>query len=1575
MKILDKKNIEDILPLTPMQQGMLFHYLKDRQSDYYFEQLCLTISGEINLTWFKQSWALVVKTNEMLRTRFKWEKMKKPLQVLLKDSPLPFIFHDFSRRNINEYDKRNLVEGIKNNDRKNKFNLNLVPFRITLCKISEVEYELIISNHHILYDGWSNGILLKEVFSFYNDLIQKKSPLKPHKHKYKEYISWIQSQDDQKRRKYWSSYLNGFGGMSEFSIKRKKRKNITDSTGNFKVRLSKVLRDQLEIFVKGYKITLASLLYGTWGILLQRYNNSEDIIFGTTVSGRSADIGGIEDIVGLFINTIPLRVQNKSGVREKIEDFLYRLNNELEHRMDYESTSLVDIKNWSGLGVQEEFFDTIVVIENYPLETVRLGKSGKFSIDSYSIFEKTHYDLTVGIMLFDEIAVEFNFNRDLFDPKRIKKLADHFTNILENILHHPGKDTRTINILSEEEKNKILCDFNKTEAEYPKDKTINGIFENQAEKNPFHTAVVFADQQLTYWELNGRSNQLAYLLKLKGVKSDTIVGIIVERSLEMLVGIMGILKGGGAYLPIDPNYPGKRIAYMLTDSNAGLLLTNRSSSRQGEKGEMWEGETAFLEQIDETCYNSTCADKFFPPGSLAYIIYTSGTTGKPKGVMVNHSSVLNRLFWICRRYRLSEKEVILQATSFIFDVSVCEMFRWIPAGGKLCLMLPGGEKDPEQIVNTIGRNKVTTADFVPSLLSTLLDYSSGQNILKELSSLRWVFTGVEVVGISLVKQFNETLYKVNQTRLINAYGPTETTVDVTYFDCSNIGNDDLVPIGRPMANVQIYILTRYGAAQPVGVYGELCIAGKGLARGYLNNPELTSQKFQIPNSKSQITNKKMPSEHPMQSCNHASMQYNSLPPHHPIISLSHYPIYMTGDLARWLPDGNIEFLGRIDQQVKIRGFRVELGEIESQLLKYKEIKDVVVTARNMTSAGSSANRAEEKYLCAYFVSDEKIEESVLKDKLAAELPEYMIPLYMMQLDKIPLTPGGNVDRSVLPEPKSGVIGIEYTAPVDPLEEKLVSIWSDVLNIEKKVIGTCYNFFELGGHSLKAILLITRIHKAFNVKVPLVELFKKPTLRAMGEYIKQTGEERYASIKPAEKRDYYTLSSAQKRLYILHQLEPDSASYNMSTALQLEGILDKSRLEQTFVALIRRLESLRTSFELEDDQPVQKVCDEVAFEIAYYDVEQREKSKRRRGKEEIIKDFIRPFDLSQAPLLRVTLVKLSPKKHLLLVDMHHIICDGLSTGIIMKEFSKLYKREELHGLRIQYKDYAIWLQKMHETDTFKQKEAYWLEIFKEEIPVLNIPTDYPRPSFPGYRGDEISSGLGKELSLKVHNFIKETDVTLFMLFLAAYYVLLSKYSGQEDIVVGSPIAGRTYVDLEDIVGLFVNMLAIRNHPVREKTFKKFLEEVKVNMVNIYENQDYQFEELVSKLNVNRGSGRYPLFDVGFTFHNKAAEKTKINDLNELELNALKFVPYKLEHKVTPYDLYLSLIETDEGINMVLLYSAVLFKKTTVKNILKHYIEIVNQIVENVNIKLEDIKISHDLVAMRSNITDDQRDFVF
>jgi acyl carrier protein len=684
----------------------------------------------------------------------------------------------------------------------------------------------------------------------------------------------------------------------------------------------------------------------------------------------------------------------------------------------------------------------------------------------------------------------------------------------------------------------------------------------------------------------------------------------------------------------------------------------------------------------------------------------------------------------------------------------------------------------------------------------------------------------------------------------------------------------------------------------------------------------------------------------------------------PVPFLPDERMYCSGDLARRRGDGNLEFAGRSDRQVKIRGFRIELAEIENRLLAAVEIKEAVVSVRKDEKGN--------QYLCAYVVSKKKIDTSGLRNTLSKHIPGYMIPAFFVQLDRIPLTSNNKIDRNALPEPELKV-GEEYSAPRNEFERKMVRIWADILGIDSDIIGISSNFFELGGHSLKATILTSKIHEEFNVNLPLVEIFEKSTVNGLSEYIKGLAKDRYVSIQAAEEKEYYPLSSAQTRLYFLQQMESESTAYNVPAMVKLTGVLDKEKWEETFKKLINRHESLRTSFEMIDEELFQRIHREVEFGINYYDNDGGEEESKAI---EIFKNFIRPFVLSKAPLLRAALIRIGERTYKLAVDLHHIIADGFSMNILMREFSTVYIGEELPGLRLQYRDFSEWQNSERERTKIKQQGGYWLKQFTGEIPVLNIPTDFPRPKIQSFEdGDLAVYILGKDLTGKIRKLLLKAGITMNILFFGVCNILLYKYTRQEDIIVGSAVTGRTHADLQNMIGMFVNMLGIRNRPGKNKTSGEFLLEVKKNLLEAYDNQDYQYEELVVELGLQGDISRSPLFNVVLEFNNIDIGETEILDI-PVDFDNLENERFKHEFKASKFDLLLGVEEDRDHIIMKLLYSTALFARFTVENLLKHFSEILEQVVENREVKLKDIKISHGLSAIKSDrFRDDPEDFEF
>ncbi|MCP5047884.1 MAG: amino acid adenylation domain-containing protein, partial [bacterium] len=993
---------------------------------------------------------------------------------------------------------------------------------------------------------------------------------------------------------------------------------------------------------------------------------------------------------------------------------------------------------------------------------------------------------------------------------------------------HQDISLSRIEIMSEEEKHYVLYDLNDTERGYPKGKTIRQLFEDESNHRPDHVSAVFEDKHLTYSGLNERSGRLGRLLRSKGVNKGSILAIMATRSLEMIEGILAILAAGGAYLPIDPMYPVMRAKFILEDSGTDVILIQEHLSNDGNEvlngfqpgniipiGGDWEN----VPDI-ETFPVSDCSGDHWP--DLAYVIYTSGSTGKPKGVMVEQRNVINLVFDLQERVYNTTRPINTALVSpYIFDASIKQIFPSLLGGHRLMIVPEEARFDGEKLVTFYKERNIRVSDGTPMHLNILLNYPL---------ELGWDFPvktfliGGDVLELDTGQKFL-SLMADPSVEIINVYGPTECCdVSTSYtFTGQSIQGLQRIPIGKPLHNVRCYILGRRGELLPIGIPGELHIAGDGLGRGYLNNPEMTGEKFEKRKS---------------------------------ALFTSDFVLYRTGDLARWLPgdSGNIEFLGRMDRQVKVRGYRIELEEIQARLHTHEKVKEALVIA--------SDDQTGNKYLYAYLVpvtgdvvpGAEKTGPGAdeLRDFLSPILPDYMIPSGFIFLEAMPLTPNGKVDHGALPGPELKA-GAHYIAPGSAVENQLVRLWSGVLGIDESIIGVESNFFELGGHSLKATILVSQVHKALNVKVPLTEVFLTPTIRGLAQYIQAAARERYASIEPVEKREHYGLSFAQKRLYILYQMDLQSTAYNMPRFIPFDKAPLVEKLEEAFTKLINRHESLRTSFHMIDAQPLQRVHDHVEFEIEFF------------GRGVPLRSFVRPFDLFRAPLLRVGLAKNSEGKHILMVDMHHIISDGISMDVLETDFIALLEGKALPPLRLHYKDFAQWQTGESEMENIRNQETYWIDEFsiRGEIPLLQLPTDNPRPAVQSFDGAAVSFRLSGEDTRRLRAAALENGSSLFMVMLALTNILVFKLSGQEDIVIGTPIAGRRHADLEKVIGMFVNTLALRNYPVGRKTLKEFLEEVKKQTLNAFENQEYPFEELVEKLDIQRDVERNPLFDVMFS----------------------------------------------------------------------------------------------------------------
>lgn len=1091
------------------------------------------------------------------------------------------------------------------------------------------------------------------------------------------------------------------------------------------------------------------------------------------------------------------------------------------------------------------------------------------------------------------------YNSELYNESTIKQLYKHYISLLQQILKNPQIKLSEITILSAEEEQKILVDFNNTQVEYPIDQTLHQLFEKQVERTPDSIAVVFGEEQLTYQELNIRANQLATTLREKGVKPDQIVAIMVERSLEMMIGIMGILKAGGAYLPISPDYPVDRITYMLGDSGTEILLTHKGFVDQIESsieifdledGSLYVGEGANLQWVN------TSQD-------LAYVIYTSGSTGRPKGVMIEHAGVINRLNWMVKKYSFGSDDIILQKTPFTFDVSVWELFGWTLVGAKLSLLVPEGEKDPSILMESIQKQGVTRIHFVPSMLNLFLQHIEECKEYSRLSSLKQVFASGEALTLAQVERFNNLLYENNTTRLSNLYGPTEATVEVSYFECSTGEKLERVPIGKPIDNTQLYVVDQNNQLCPVGVPGELCIAGDGVARGYINKPDLTAQKF-VPN------------------------------PFGP------GQIYHTGDLTRWLPDGNIEFLGRIDFQVKIRGFRIELGEIENQILQHEAVKETIVVVKEDASGS--------KYMCAYLVGDRELTVTELRSHLAQQLPAYMIPAYFIQLDQMPLNHNGKINRKAFPEPTSNLkMGGEYIPPTNAIEERLVAIWQEVLGVEG--IGIGHNFFEVGGHSLKAAEIVSRIHKELNIAVPLSILFEHTSIKEVAscladmkgqnQFIHSKGATTFSDIQLLPKQEYYELSYNQKRLWIISQLEPNSRAYNLPGRITLDEEVDEKLVIKAINHLVDRHESLRTQFIIVEGEPVQVINSSDSIQLQILDLAKISKEERSAHREMIFEKIINePFIMVESPLLRVALVKSTQSQFDLIFCMHHIISDGWSMEILEKEFHLLYRSyktgqvEKLIPLTVQYKDFASWQNRLiADSGNNQQAREYWLNKFSNGFPILNLPQDYSNTL-----EDRKSAGyrivLSEEMKDQLKEIANQQNTSLFMVMATVLKMFLADLTGQEEVAIGVPSSGRQNQNLMNLIGFFINTIVLINRVNPESSFEQMLETIQQDTLKALEYQDYPLELITDELKI-----QYPRIQVFFNMLNMGQ-----NHLQTLEDTEAYHIDQMYDVK---FDIMFYLTEYANGIQVICTYLTGLYKPQTIEYLVGEYIRWISMVLRN------------------------------
>ena len=1055
-----ERKVEDIYPLSPMQQGMLFHSVYAAGSGMYFEQMSCVLEGEVNGLAFEQAWQAVVDRHSVLRSSFIWEELGEPVQLVKQGVEIAVAHEDW--RALSAVEQAARLEILLQEDREEGFDFAQPPLmRLTLVRLSEERHQLIWSHHHLLFDGWSMPLLLKEVFTCYEALARGEALHLPAPRPYRDYIQWLQGQDMGRAEEFWRERLRGFSSSTQLSIERPSAVVDTRAEadgngheqghGEQRVSLSEEATAQLHALARHHQLTLNTIVQGAWALLLSRYSGNSDVLFGATVSGRPAELSGVEQMLGLFINTLPVRVHVGGG--ERVIEWLQQMQAEEAQAREYEYTPLVEVQRWSEIERGQALFDSILVFENYPVETGLNEEVNKEStglaIGEVSSFKKTNYPLTLMVATGSRLRLLIGYDQEQFADDVIERMLGHLGVVLEQMGDNVEQRIAELEMLSEAEHQQLLVEFNDTITPYPQDLCLHQLFEQQVERTPDALALSFEDEHLTYAELNARANQLAHYLQAQGISLEDRVGVLVQRSVEMVVALLGVLKAGAAYVPLDPQYPQSRLTFMLADANIKALLTQQS----------------LLHSLPEHQARTVCLDTDWPliaqqsvlptnnlavVDNLAYTIYTSGSTGLPKGVQVAHRQLVNFICSMQERPGLQPHDRLLAVTTLCFDIAALELYLPLCTGAQVIVCAREAAMDGMELRRLMQQHEVTVMQATPASWRMLIESGwSGSAGLKVLCG-----------GEALAQELAERL-RSRCAELWNMYGPTETTV---WSAVAEVGVDvKQVVLGEGIANTELYIVDERMKVVPIGVRGELYIGGEGVARGYLNRPELTAERF-VP---------------------------------HPFSASEGARLYRTGDMARRLSDGQIEFLGRADQQVKIRGFRIELGEIEAVLYQHERVREAVVVAQE-AAAG-------QQRLVGYVVAEdgEALSTGDLRKHLSEKLPEHMIPSVFMLLDELPHTPNGKLDRRALPVPDSARPDLQhcsFVAPTSPLERDLANMWSGLLGVEQ--IGIQDNFFELGGHSLIAMQLVSRVRADFDLEIGLRDFFQRPTIEELAKMIEE-----------------------------------------------------------------------------------------------------------------------------------------------------------------------------------------------------------------------------------------------------------------------------------------------------------------------------------------------------------------------------------------------------------------------------------------------------------------------------------------
>ncbi|MCO8165753.1 amino acid adenylation domain-containing protein [Pseudomonas sp. 21LCFQ010] len=1484
---------EETLALSYAQQRQWFLWQLEPHSTAYNMPIALRLKGDLKIQALRASFEALIERHEVLRTTFRLQG-DQAVQVISPAFALTLTVEDLQVRDGDTPDER--VAQCVESETQRPFNLETGPLlRVKLLRLADQDHVLVLTLHHIVSDGWSMPIIVDELIQAYEAFRTGEPlclPVQPIQ--YADYAIWqrnlMEAGEQERQLAYWEQKLGGQQPVLELHADHPRPAIQSYAGANLRIELERHLVQRLKQLAQQQSSTLFMVLLASFQTVLHRYSGQDDIRVGVPIANRNR--AEIESLIGFFVNTQVLKAD--FTLQMTFIELLQQVKQtvlEAQAHQDLPFERLVDaLKSERSLSYNPLF--QVMFNHQTTSSHATRGLPG-LQVDRVLWEENTaQFDLSLSTVEHETgVTATLTYATDLFERSTSERLLVHWTHLLQDIVARPFGQLSELALLEPQERQKIIHEWNRTEAAYPAEYCLHHLIEQQVVRTPDKTALIFSGQSLSYDELNSRANRLACKLRELGVGPDVLVGICVERSSEMVVGLLAILKAGGAYVPLDPEYPQDRLAYMLEHSNAGLLLTQER----------------LLDKLPTTRITTWCLDRDWPqldgycvdnpavvlhPEHTAYCIYTSGSTGKPKGVTVPHKALVNFLFSMARDPGLTADDRVLALTSLSFDIAGLELYLPLLVGASVVLLADRENQDSQTLLRLIQTQAVTTVQATPTTWRMLLE-NAPPEALRDCRLL----SGGEALAPDLASRLLE-----RSEQVWNLYGPTETTI---WSGLHRLDRHEPIPrLGKPIANTCLHIVEQGLNAAPVGVAGELLIGGAGLARGYLHRSDLTAERF-VPD--------------PFD----ASGQGGRL--------------YRTGDLARYQVDGVIEYVSRIDDQVKIRGFRVELGEIEARLLEHPALREVVVIAIEGPSG---------RQLAAYLVAGPTVRDAQqqnllrtqLREQLNAHLPNYMVPSYLLFMDRLPLTPNGKLDRRALPRPDASQQQQVYVAPQTALERQVAAIWADVLKLDK--VGLTDNFFELGGHSLLATQVISRLRQVLNVELPLRTLFEASVLAEFVAMLTEGTASQAPAFEKVDRDQPLMLSFAQQRQWFLWQLEPDSAAYNMAIALRFKGVLDRAALQGSFDALIARHETLRTTFRQEGEQAIQIVHAEQALVIDYEAL-----SSEVGVQVHIDAEIQKPFDLVCGPLLRVKLLGLAEQDHVLVLTLHHIVSDGWSMPLMVDELVSLYEGYSqgqtevvLPALPVQYADYAAWQRNWMAAGEQARQLTYWTEQLGGDQPVLELPLDRPRPSVQSRVGASVELELNDNLALSLKQLAQQQGVTPFMVLLASFQTLLHRYSGQDDIRIGVPNANRNRIETERLIGFFVNTQVLKSEFDLHTTFNALLQQVKYTVLEAQAHQDLPFEQLVDALPLERSLSHSPLFQV--MYNHQTQVKGSVRAIRGLMVEGLEW-----EDQSAKFDLTLNTFEHDGGFGASLNYATALFDVSTIQRLGRHWIQLLEQLVRH------------------------------